>query len=176
VLLRFYRSPAARRAFRTAEIPSNWLSETPQSVKVAVSLMVLLALVLHFPLLVDGLFPLFGHVVLGLPGTVLTDLSLAATVVLIWSISRRYYWSWWCAVVFLALMTTSCVATFLTIPPLDIVAQLPFAPLEIEALSGIPLRGYQLALFLGVIPTGTLIAVAVSRRSFIGPGGRAHPA
>jgi len=56
MLLRFYRSPSAQRAFQTAEIPSNWLSETPQNVKVAVSLMVLLALVLHFPLLLDGFF------------------------------------------------------------------------------------------------------------------------
>jgi len=170
MLLRFYRSPAAQRAFQTAEIPSNWLSATPEAVKVAVSLLVLLAVVLHFPLLFNGLFPLFGRVVLGLPGTVLVDLSIATTVILIWGISQRYYWSWWCAVVFLGLFTTSCAATFLTIPPHDIVAQLPLAPLEVEALSGIPMRGYHVALFVGVIPTATLIAVAVSRPSFIGPG------
>ena len=170
MLLRFYRSPSARRAFQTAEIPSNWLSETPENVKVAVSLMVLLALVLHFPLLFDGFFSLFGHVAFGLAGTVLVDLSIPATVVLIWGISRRYSWSWWFAVVFLALITTSSATTFLNISPHDIVAQMPFAPLEIEALSEIPMRGYQLALFVGVIPTAILVVVAVSRRSIIGPG------
>jgi len=113
---------------------------------------------------------LFGHVAFGLPGTVLVDLSIVATVVLIWGISQRYSWSWWFAVAFLALITTSAAATFLTISPHDIVAQMPFAPLEMEALSGIPMRGYQLALFVGVIPTATLVVVAVSRRSIIGPG------
>ncbi len=171
MLLRFYRTPSAQRSFQTAEIPSNWLSGTPEALKVAVSLMVLLALVLHFPLLFNGLFPLFGRVVLGLPGTVLVDLSIATTVILVWGISQRYYWSWWCAVVFLSLIVASSAATFLTVPPHDIVAQLPLAPLEVEALSGIPMRGYHLALFVGVIPAATLIAVAISRRSFIGVGG-----
>jgi hypothetical protein len=170
MLLRFYRTPSAQRAFRMAESPPSWLSETPGAVKVAVSLMVLLALVLHFPLLFNGFFPLFGHAVFGLTGTLLVDLSIAATVVLVWGISRRHSWSWWVAVVFLALITTSSAATFFTISPHDIVAQMPFAPLEIEALSETPMRGYQLALFVGVIPTATLVVVAVSRRSIIGPG------
>jgi hypothetical protein len=176
MLLRFYRSPSAQRAFRTAEAPSNWLSETPEPVKVAVSLLVLLALVLHFPLLFDGLFPLFGRVVLGLAGTVLVDLSIVATVVLAWSISQGYSWAWWCAVVFLGVMTASPAATFLSIPPHDIVAQMPLAPLEMEALSGIPMRGYQLALFVGVIPAATLIVVAVSRRSIVGAAGYSRAA
>jgi hypothetical protein len=176
MLLRFYRSPSAQRAFQTAEVPSNWLSGTPEAVKVAVSLLVLLAVVLHFPLLFDGFFPVFGHAVLGLPGTVLVDLSIATTVILVWGISQRYYWSWWCAVVFLGLLTASCAATFLTITPHDIVAQLPLAPLEKGALSGIPMRGYHLALFVGVIPTATLVAVVVSRRSFIGRGGDSRAA
>lgn len=173
VLLRFYRSPSSRHAFRTAESSPNWLSETPESVKVAVSLMVLLALVLHFPLLVGGVFPLFGHVVYGLAGTVLLDLAIAVTVVLIWGVVQRYRWSWWGTVVFLGLITLASAATFLTIPPHDIVARMPLAPLEMEALSEIPMRGYQVALFVGVIPTAALVMLAVSRRSVIGPGARA---
>ena len=169
-LLRFYRSRTARRAFQAADVPSNWLSDTPEAVKVAGSLMVLVALTLHFPLLFGGFFPLFGRVVLGLPGVLIIDLSIATAVILTWGIARRCYWAWWCAVVFLCLMTTSLAVTFLTNPPHDIVAQMPFAPLEAEALSGMPMRGYHLALFVGAIPAAMLIAVAVSRCSFIGGG------
>ncbi len=168
VLLRFYRSRTAQRAFQAADVPSNWLSDTPEAVKVAVSLMVLVALTLHFPLLFDGFFPLFGRVVFGLPGVLIIDLSIATVVILAWGIARRYYWAWWCAVVFLGILTTSSAVTFLANPMCDIVAQMPFAPLEAEALSGMPICGYHLALFVGAIPAATLIAVAVSRRGFIG--------
>ena len=43
---------------------------------------------------------------------------------------------------------------------------MPFAALEIEALSGIPVQGYHLALSVGMIPAATLVVVAVSRRGF----------
>jgi hypothetical protein len=42
------------------------------------------------------------------------------------------------------------------------------APQEAEAVSGIPMRGYHLALLAGIIPMVTLIAVALSRRGFAG--------
>jgi hypothetical protein len=42
------------------------------------------------------------------------------------------------------------------------------APQEAEAVSGIPMRGYHLALLAGIIPMATLIAVALSRRGFAG--------
>ncbi len=175
-LLRFYRSRTARRAFQAADVPSNWLSDTPEAVKVADSLMVLVALTLHFPLLFGGFFPLFGRVVLGLPGVLIIDLSIAIAVILTWGVARRCYWAWWCAVVFLGLMITSSTVTFLTNPMSHIVAQMPFAQLEVEALSGMPMRGYHLALFVGAIPAATLIAVAVSRRSFLGGGRCSHDA
>jgi hypothetical protein len=170
MLLRFYRSRRAGRIFREADAPSCWLSNTPEVRKVATSLLLFMALVLHFPLLFGGLFPLFGRVVLGLPGVLILDVSIVVMVVLTWGFAHRYYWSWWCAVAFLTLLTTSLVVTFLSVPPLEILAKTPFAPREVEALSGIPVRGYHLALFAGVIPAATLVAVALSRRSLMGTG------
>jgi hypothetical protein len=166
-LLRFYRSLAAKRVFGATDAPSNWLSDTPQSVRVAASLLVFLALVLHFPLLLGGLFPLFGQVATGLRGILLIDVSITATGILAWGMARRRRWAWWGAVVFLGLLTGSLVVTFLAKRPHEIVALMPLAPLEAEAVSGIPMRGYHLALLAGIIPTATLVAVAVSRRDFV---------
>jgi hypothetical protein len=53
-LLSFYRSRAAQSAFRDADAAPSWLSDTPESVRVAASLLGLLALFLHFPLLFRG--------------------------------------------------------------------------------------------------------------------------
>jgi hypothetical protein len=166
VLLWFYRGQAASRVLRPIGGSAGWLSDTPQSVRVAASLLVLLALVLHFPLLLGGLFPLFGQVAAGLRGVLLIDVSIAATAILIWGIVRRFQWAWWCAVVFLGLLTCSLAVTFLTNEPHEIVALMPLAPQEVEAVSGIPMRGYHLALLAGMIPAATLIAVVVSRRGF----------
>lgn len=167
-LLWFYRSQAARSVLRAADAPSGWLSETPQSVRVAGSLLVLLVLVLHFPLLLGGLFPVFGHVATGLPGILLINLSIAATAVLTWGIVWRCCWAWWCAIVFLGLLTVSSTVTFLTTKPHEIVAMMPLAPLEAEAVLKIPMRGYHLALLAGMIPLATLAAVVVSRRGLTG--------
>jgi hypothetical protein len=166
VLLRFYRSPLAQRAFRAADAPPGWLSGTPEVLKVATSLLLFIALTLHFPLLFGGFFPLFGQVVLGLPGVLMLDVSIAIAVALTWGFVRRCYWSFWCAVAFLLFLTASSVVTFLTTPPSDILAELPFAPREMEALSGIPVRGYHLALSVGAIQAAMLIAVVASRQSF----------
>jgi hypothetical protein len=41
-----------------------------------------------------------------------------------------------------------------------------FAPLEMEALSGMPLQGYHLAAFFGLPLLLTAVVVLLSRRSF----------
>ena len=167
VLLSFYRSKAARRVFRDTDAPPSWFSDTPESVRVAASLLALMVLILHFPLLLGGIFPFFGRTVLGLPGVIMIDLALAAAAVLTWGAVRRRYWAWWCATAFLGLMTVSSTVTFLANPPHQIVAAISFAPLEAEALSRVPMQGYHLALLAGAIPAATFVAVAVSRRAWL---------
>lgn len=166
ILLRFYRSQAAMRAFQAAEGRDGWLSDTPEARKVATSLLLLMAIVLHFPLLFGGFFPLFGRVMLGLRGVLLLDVSIAIAALLTWGFARGYYWPWWCAVLFLSFLIASSAVTFLSTQPLEILARMPFVPVEMDALSGMPVRGYHLALFAGAVPAATLIAAAISRRSF----------
>jgi hypothetical protein len=168
MMLRFYRSAAVQRTMQAADLSSHWLVTTPQAVLVGGSLMMFLALLLHFPLLFEGFFPLFGHIVNGLPGILIVVLSIATSVILMLGILQRSYWSWWCALVFLGLITVSSSVTFLTVSPHDIIDQMRFAPLEIKALAGIPMRGSPLALFFGFIPSVTLAYIAVSHRYFKG--------
>jgi hypothetical protein len=176
LLLRFYKRPAVKRALKTDDSPSNWLSRTPLAVRVAGSLMVLLALVLHFPLLFGGVFPLFGRITLGLPGILALDLAIATTVFLNWGVLRRKGWAWWGSVSFLGLVLSASTLTFLVVPPQEILAQMPLAPMEAEALSGVPIRGYHLALFFGAIPAVILATLVAARRDFFpGPGNSYAP-
>ena len=173
-LLSFYRSRAAQSAFRDADAAPSWLSDTPESVRVAASLLGLLALFLHFPLLFGGFVPLFGRAVLGLPGVAIIDLAIATAAILTWGIARRRNWAWWCAIVFLGLITVSSTATFLVSSLHRVLASMPFAPLEVEALLRVPMQGYHLALLVGAIPAATLVAVVVSRRGMRATGVRAQ--
>jgi hypothetical protein len=168
VLLRFYRSPAAEQAFQAADASSKWLVKTPPILLVVSSLIVFIALALHLPLLFRGVFPLFGRIVAGLPGVLIVDFMVIASLVLLFGLVRRRRWAWWMAVAYLGLLTASITLTFLIVPPLDIVAQMRLPPLEAEAISGIPMRGYHLALFFGLIPAATLVVVVASRRHYEG--------
>jgi hypothetical protein len=166
LLLRFYRSPAIRRHFRVADAPANWLTQTPETVKVATILLGLFVLVLHFPLLVRGFFPLFGRAVTGLPGVLIIDVLIWTTVLLTVGVARRHFLCWWCTVVLLALVTISAAVTFLTLPLPDIVAAMRLPPIEADALSGIPARGPHLAFLISVIPGVTFLSVLVARPAF----------
>jgi hypothetical protein len=163
LLLRFYRSQSVQSAFRMEFAPSCWLSDTPQIRKVAVSLLILITVFLHFPLLLGGVFPLFGRVVLGLPAVLMLDFSILISAGITWGFARRYYWSWWCAVIFLVFLMVSNIVTFITKPLSDIMAEMPFAPVEMEALSGILVHNYYLSFFILIIPAATLIVVVASR-------------
>jgi hypothetical protein len=171
VLIWFYRSRGVGRALDTAHATSNWISATPLRVRVATSLIVLLAVVLHFPLLLGGLFPLFGVMISGLHGVLLIDMSIVTIAALAWGVARRYRWAWWGAVVLLGLLTGSSTVTFLANPPHEIIELVPLAPREIEAVSAIPMQGYQLACFVGIVPAATLIATVVARREFADDSG-----
>jgi hypothetical protein len=171
VLIWFYGSRGAGRALDTANATSNWMSATPLRVRVATSLIVLLAVVLHFPLLLGGLFPLFGVMFSGLHGVFLIDLSIVAVAALAWGVALRYRWAWWGTVVLLGLLTVSSTVTFLTNQPHEIMKLVPLAPREIEAVSAIPVQGYQLALFAGIVPAATLIATVVARQEFVDDSG-----
>jgi hypothetical protein len=172
LMLRFYRDSATQRSFQTGDVAPRWLATTPPAVLVSGSLLMFLAVLLHFPLLFEGFFPLFGRIMLGLPGILLVVLSIATAVILTWGVLRRNYWMWLGTLVFLALLTSSCWATFPALSPHEILARMRLAPLEVEALSGIPMRGTHLALFFGWIPLATLVAVAVSYRHFKANAGR----
>jgi hypothetical protein len=166
VLLRFYRNPKVLPAPEGRESGAHWLLRTSLPVRVAGSLLLLIVLVLHFPLLFDGFFPFFGRVLHGFPGVLTIDLSIALTVLLLWGVFRRQAWAWWSSLAFLLALLSSSTWTFLAVPPKDILSTMPFAPRETEALSGLPVRGYHLALFFGLLPGLTLVAVARARHEF----------
>jgi hypothetical protein len=167
LLIRFYRSNQVRVAFETRDPGSYWTEKRPQPLLVLSALFAFYAVILHILVFFRGIFPVFGTFVLDMEGFVLVDLSIWWLVLLAWGTLRARPWAWWGAMIYFLLLTTSVIWTLTTSSWADILSLLNFPLTEVEILDGLPLQGVHLALFLGLPLLLTLLAIAISKRSFL---------
>jgi len=166
LLIRFYRSRDVRLTFESRDPNAPCIEQIPLPVLVVCSILLLTIVVLHVLILFNGAFPLFSTLVFDLQGIALIDLSILILVVLIWGLLRLRRWAWWGALVYWAFLTFSSIAALSSYSLADILAQMKFAPLEMEALGGIPLHGAHLAALVGIALLVTLGLLAYSKRYF----------
>jgi hypothetical protein len=160
-LRRFYRSRDLRMTLETRDPRKHWLERLPLPVLTLCLLYLFYEIVLHIPILLNGLYPLFGTFLTGLPGIVALDLSILLLGVLTWGAFKQHTWAWWGGLVYWAWLATSTVVTFARTGYLELLDLLALPPYEIEFLDGVPLQGIHLALFLGLVfalPLGWLFA------------------
>ena len=133
---------------------------------VVCSVFVLTIAVLHILILFNGVFPLLGLLVFGLPGITLIALSMLVLVGLIWGLLGLRRWAWWGSLICWGLLTFSIIASLSRSSLADILSKMKFAPLEMEALRGMPLHGVHFAVLVGIPLLVTLGLIAYSRRYF----------
>ena len=166
LLVRFYQSRDVRLTFETGDPQSYWIETRPMPVLVLSTLHLLYILVLHVPLLFNGIFPLFGVLVSDLPGMVLLDASILCLALLVWGLLRLRAWAWWGSLTYLGLFTTSSILTLIRSRYADILSVMDLPPTEVEFLDGVPLQGFHLAVFFGIPLLITLGVILVSRKHF----------
>jgi hypothetical protein len=166
LLIRFYRSRDVRLTFEAKDPNTYWIERIPLPVLVVCSAFALAIVILHVLILFNGAFPLFTTLVFDIQGIVLIDLSIWALVALIWGLLRLRTWAWWGSLVYWGLLTFSVIAALCRSSFADILAGMKFAPLEMEALGGVPLHGAHLAALFGVPILATLGLIVYSRRYF----------
>lgn len=88
---------------------------------------------------------------------------------------QQHAWAWWGSVVYYALLAATWIVTFARTSYAELLDWLRLPPTEMEALSGIPLRGYEVGLFVGLPMLACLGVILVSRRHFLARG-RTAPA
>jgi hypothetical protein len=130
------------------------------------SLLAAIAIVLHVPLLFSGVFPLFGRFLYGLEGFQGLVLCIILFALLAWGTLGRKRWAWWGSLVALSALTVSAVMSLLAESPQEILANMRFAPIESEALSNVPVQGYQLAVAVGLPLLVTVVLLISSRRYY----------
>lgn len=166
LLIRFYQGQNVRSTFEARDSRSYWIEELPLPILVLSSLFLFYIVVLHVPIFFNGIFPFFGILLFGMEGFFLIDVSIMLLALLIWGTVKSKVWAWWGSVAYFGLLTSSLLLTFLRSSLSDILAGMKFAPTEIEALQGVPLQGFHLAVFFGMPLVVTLGLILFSRRCF----------
>lgn len=166
LLIRFYRSRDVRLTFERHDPGSYWIERIPLPVLVVCSLLFFAIVVLHILILFNSVFPFFHTLLFDFQGLLLIDLSVMALVGLIWGTLRLRPWAWWGSVLYWSLLTFSSIAALSRSSLADILSGMKFAPLEMEALGGMPLHGVHFALLAGIPLLVTWGLIVYSRRYF----------
>lgn len=166
LLIWFYRSKDVRLTFEDRDPNSYWIEKVPLPVLVVCSVFVLTIAVLHILILFNGVFPLLVILVYGLLGIILIALSMLVLVGLIWGLLRLRRWAWWGSLICWGLLSFSTIASLSRSSLADILSNMKFAPIEMEALGGMPLHGAHFAVLVGIPLLVTLGLIAYSRRYF----------
>jgi hypothetical protein len=168
LLIRFYRSQDVRLTFETKDSRSYWIEKLPVSILVLSSLHLFYIVVLHIPILFNGMFPLFGTWILDLQGILLLDASIACLALLTWGVLKLRTWAWWGSLTYFGLMTLSSIVTLATSSYADILSCANFPPTEMGFLAGLPFQGFHFAMFIGIPLFVTLGVIILSKRHFGG--------
>lgn len=166
LLIRFYQSRDVRLTFEGKDPNPHWIEQLPRPALVLCALYVFYISALHVLILFNGIFPLFGAFVFDLQGILLLSVSIMVLYALVWGTLRLRPWAWWGGLAFLGLLTCSSIFTLLKVSYLDVLSEMKFAPLEMEALQGIPLQGFHFAVFFGLPLLLTLGVIIYSKQHF----------
>jgi hypothetical protein len=170
LLIRFYRGRHVQAAF--ARDPGSYrIEQMPMPILVLVVLFAFHAIVLNLLVLFNGIFPIFGRWLSGLPGIVALDLAVASLVCLLWGTLQQRIWAWWGSLVGFGLLTFSTVFTLWRSSFQELLSVLNFPQAEMDILQGLPFEGAHFALLVGIPLTITWAAIALSKRHF----GKGHP-
>jgi hypothetical protein len=164
--IRFYQGRNVRGTFEAHDPRPGALEARPLPILVICLLDLFFLVALHVPLLYRGLFPLFGTLLGGLDGIYLIDAAVIVLVLLLWGTWEQHVWAWWGSVVYYAVLAATWLVTFARIPYADLLTWLQLPPLEREVLSGIPLHGYEIGLFVGLPMLACLGVILACRRHF----------
>ena len=166
VLIRFYQSQDVRLTFEARDPNSYRVEKLPMPILVLGSLDLFYAVVLHIPILFNGIFPLFGRFSSGLQGISFLALSIACLICLAWGTLGRRTWAWWGSLVYFGLTACSSILTLATSRYADILSNLNFPPRELAFLEGLPFQGFHFAALIGMPLLLTLGVIFLSKRHF----------
>jgi len=164
--IRFYQGRNVRGTFEAHGQHLSALEARPLAILVICLLDLFFLIAMHVPLLYRGLFPLFGKLLGDLDGIYLTAAAVLVLGLLLWGTWEQRRWAWWGSAAYYAILAATWLVTFAQTSWADLLAWLQFAPTELEALSGMPLHGYEVGVFVGLPMLACLGVILACRRHF----------
>jgi len=164
--IRFYEGRHVRGTFEAHDARPGALEARPLAILVICLLDLFFLVALHVPLLFGGLFPAFGTLLGGLEGIYVIDAAVLLLGLLLWGTWRQRAWAWWGSAAYYALLAATWIVTFAQTSYAELLAWLRLAPVEMQAMSGIPLQGYEVGLFAGLPMLACLGVLVASGRHF----------
>lgn len=166
LFLRFYGDQSVARTFEARDRRSYWTEERPMPILVLAALYAFYLVMLHAPLLFNGIYPGLGTFLYGMPGIILLDVSVLLLALLIWGTLAQHRWAWWGGLVYVGWLTLSWMLALIRSSYAELLVGLRFPARELDFLGGLPVEGYHLALLLGIPLLITWVLIAASRRHF----------
>ena len=165
-LIRFYQSLDVQQTFEAKDQNSYWIETRPLPILTLTVLCTFYVVVLHVPLFLNGIFPVFGAWLSGIEGIYALATCIVCLAWLTWGVARQRLWAWWGSAVYFTALTLSTIITLVQSSFSEMVLLMRLPPRELEFLKGVPLQGAHFALFFGIPLIGALALIITARRYF----------
>ncbi len=130
----------------------------------------IIIIVLHLAIFFQGLFPLFGQLLLGRPSAYIISLCILIAGILIYGLVRLKMWAWWGALGYTAALAISCLLTFSRYSLTDILAMLNLPAYEMAFLDRMALLQDFSLVLLTTGPLLVALGLLVYSRRYFGKG------
>ena len=167
LVLRFYKSEKVKMIFESHDSNIYWTEKYPFSLLALNLFLIIAILTLHIAIFSQGIFPVFGRIMLGRQLIHIISLCILILGILMDGVIRLKTWAWWGSTAYLSLLTISAVLSFSRHSFYDIVIMMDLPAYEMEFLDKLVLlHDFHL---VGLIALPLLVALGLlvySKRYF----------
>ena len=162
-----YKRETVKLAFEEHDSNKYWTERYPFPLLVLLLLYVIMIVAMHTAIFFQGLFPMFGQILLGRPAAYIIALCILTLGILIYGTVQLKKWAWWSSLVYISLLTVSSVMSFSGHRFYDIIVMMNLPTYEMELLDKmVILHDYPLVGLFAAPLLITLGLVIYSRRYF----------
>jgi len=177
MLYRWYDSDAARRAFSQRGSAAAPLASLPSCVGGTMVLLLLYGLVLHLPMMLNGLFPWFGTLLTDRSGLYAYGPLTLALIGVLSALCARRRWGWWLAMGGLTFWTASSGLTFLRYSLAEMLDLMALPATELGWFQAMPFLQQPVGLLACLPPVALMLILLLVRKRYVGwcDGGSGDP-
>lgn len=163
----FYKRQTVKSAFEERDSNKYWTERYPFPLLALLLLYALMVVVMHIAIFFQGLFPMFGQIMLGRPAAYIIALCILILGILIYGTVQLKKWAWWGSLVYVSLLTVSAVMSFSGHRFYDIIVVLNLPAYETELLDKmVVFHDYPIVGLFAAPLLVTLGLIVYSRRYF----------